>query len=189
MGLPADANERAAIAVDIMTKAAELGVPNESIIFDPLAMTVKGNQDQAMQIIETIEMFQALNDPPMRSIVGLSNIVSMCPPEQKGILTAVYWVMLREAGLTGAIIDPLEEEFMKVVRANDAAAVYPCRTCQKDYRHAPGQDHVRRFLSGPLESRFFIDFVFTIKRACLITGPFFFMERLKVEVSGLVSVH
>ena len=140
VGLPRDANERAAIAVDIMGKAMELGVPVENIILDPLAMTVKGNQDQSMHVIETIQMFQDLNDPPMMSIVGLSNIVNMCPTHMKSLLTAVYWTLLREAGLTGAIVDPLEEEYMQVVRGTPPEEVF-------------GADHVaktRRMFKGEI---------------------------------------
>ncbi len=139
VGLPRDANERAAIAVDIMGKAMELGVPVENIILDPLAMTVKGNQDQAVNVIESIEMFQALNEPPMMSIVGLSNIVNMCPTCMKSLLTAVYWTMLREAGLTGAIVDQLEDEYMDVVRGKPLEEVFPAEHVAKTRRMFKGE--------------------------------------------------
>lgn len=124
-GLPADANERAAIAVDIMGKAMEVGLPVEHIHLDPLVLMLNGNQEQAMQCINAVEMFQALNDPPMKTVVGLSNIANSAPAEMKGILTAVFYKMLVDAGLSGAIIDPLEKEFMEVVRTNDPTTVYP----------------------------------------------------------------
>jgi 5-methyltetrahydrofolate corrinoid/iron sulfur protein methyltransferase len=123
-GLPADANERAAIAVDIMTKAEEVGLPVDHIHLDPLVLMLNGNQDQAMHCIQSVEMFQALSDPPMKTVVGLSNIANTAPLSMKGILTAVFFQMLRDAGLTGAIIDPLEKEFMEVVRSGDPRTVY-----------------------------------------------------------------
>lgn len=130
-GLPADANERAAIAVDIMGKAMEVGLPVENIHLDPLVLMLNGNQEQAIQCINAVEMFQALNDPPMKTVVGLSNIANSAPAEMKGLLTAVYYKMLADAGLTGAIIDPLEKEFMDVVRTNDPTTVYPADHVEK----------------------------------------------------------
>ncbi len=124
-GLPADANERCAIAVDIMGKAAEVGLPIENIHLDPLVLMLNGNQEQALHCINAVEMFQTLNDPPMKTVVGLSNIANSAPLKMKGILTAVFFQMLRDAGLFGAIIDPLEKEFMEVVKSGDPKTVYP----------------------------------------------------------------
>ncbi|MBI5206514.1 MAG: dihydropteroate synthase [Candidatus Firestonebacteria bacterium] len=138
-GLPADANARAAIAVDIITKASELGVSLEKIVFDPLAMTVKGNQDQAMKVIESIIILSSLNEPPMKSILGLSNIVSMCPSFMKPLLTSVYWTMLRDAGLSGAIIDPMDEEFMRVVKGEDLKSVFKPEHVDKTIRMFKGE--------------------------------------------------
>jgi 5-methyltetrahydrofolate corrinoid/iron sulfur protein methyltransferase len=138
-GLPADANERAAIAVDIMGKAMEVGLPVEHIHLDPLVLMLNGNQEQAMQCINAVEMFQALNDPPMKTVVGLSNIANTAPAEMKGILTAVFYKMLVDAGLTGAIIDTLEKEFMEVVRTNDPTTVYPADQVEKTMKVMRGE--------------------------------------------------
>jgi 5-methyltetrahydrofolate corrinoid/iron sulfur protein methyltransferase len=138
-GLPADANERAAIAVDIMGKAMEVGLPVEHIHLDPLVLMLNGNQEQAMQCINAVEMFQDLNDPPMKTVVGLSNIANTAPAEMKGILTAVFYKMLVDAGLTGAIIDTLEKEFMEVVRTNDPTTVYPADQVEKTMKVMRGE--------------------------------------------------
>jgi 5-methyltetrahydrofolate corrinoid/iron sulfur protein methyltransferase len=138
-GLPADANERAAIAVDIMSKAEEVGLPVDHIHLDPLVLMLNGNQDQAMHCINSVEMFQALSDPPMKTVVGLSNIANTAPLEMKGILTAVFYKMLVDAGLTGAIIDTLEEDFMKVVRTGDPTSVYPAEAVEKTMKVMRGE--------------------------------------------------
>jgi 5-methyltetrahydrofolate corrinoid/iron sulfur protein methyltransferase len=138
-GLPADANERAAIAVDIMGKAMEVGLPVENIHLDPLVLMLNGNQDQALQCINAVEMFQALNDPPMKTVVGLSNIANTAPAKMKGLLTAVFYKMLVDAGLTGAIIDTLEKEFMEVVRTNDPTSIYPADHVEKTMRVMRGE--------------------------------------------------
>jgi len=107
-GLPADAEERAGIAAEIMARAMEYGVPLESIYLDPLVLQIATTQDQAVKVIETIRMFQDLNDPPMKTVVGLSNISNGCPKALRPILNKYYFLMLAEAGLTAAIADAAE---------------------------------------------------------------------------------
>jgi len=138
-GLPADANDRCAIAVDIMAKADEVGLPLDHIYLDPLVLMLNGNQEHALHCIQSVEMFQTLNDPPMKSVVGLSNIANTAPASMKGILTAVFFQMLRDAGLTAAIIDPLEKEFMQVVKSGNPRAVYPAHQVDKTEKVMRGE--------------------------------------------------
>ena len=107
-GLPADAEERCAIAAEIMARAAEYGVPLEDIYLDPLVLQIATSQDHAVKVIEAIKMFQEMNDPPMKTIVGLSNISNGCPKHIRPILNKYYFIMLMNAGLTAAIADSHE---------------------------------------------------------------------------------
>ncbi|MDP1808098.1 MAG: dihydropteroate synthase [Actinomycetota bacterium] len=116
-GIPRDANERMVIAYDIMMAAAEHGVPVENIFLDPLILPVSVAQNQAMEAIEAIRMFKQLSDPPLKTIVGLSNISNGTPSETKPVLDRVYMIMLVEAGLDAAIMDPLDEELAAVARS------------------------------------------------------------------------
>ena len=59
-GLPADAEERSAIAAEIMARAAEYGVPLEDIYLDPLVLQVATSQDHALKVIQSVRMFQEL---------------------------------------------------------------------------------------------------------------------------------
>ncbi len=107
-GLPADAGERAAIAADIMARAMEYGVPLEDLYLDPLVLQIATSQDHANHVIEAIKMFQEMNDPPMNTVVGLSNISNGCPKHIRPILNKYYFLMLMDAGLTSAIADAHE---------------------------------------------------------------------------------
>jgi len=107
-GLPADAEERAGIAAEIMARAMEYGVPLEDLYLDPLVLQIATTQDQAIKVIETIRMFQDLNDPPMKTVVGLSNISNGCPKNVRPILNKYYFLQLLDAGLTAAIADAAE---------------------------------------------------------------------------------
>ncbi len=118
-GIPRDANERMVIAYDIIMAAAEHNVPVENIFLDPLILPVSVAQNQAMEGIESVKMFKQLNDPAPKTIVGLSNISNnkKTPDLTKKILDRVYLIMLVEAGLDAAIMDPLDEELVETARS------------------------------------------------------------------------
>ena len=107
-GLPADAEERAAIAAEIMARAAEYGLPLEDLFLDPLVLQIATSQDHALKVIKAVKMFQELNDPPMKTVVGLSNVSNGCPKQLRPILNNYYLSLLMYEGLTAAIADPQE---------------------------------------------------------------------------------
>jgi 5-methyltetrahydrofolate corrinoid/iron sulfur protein methyltransferase len=116
-GLPADAEERAAIAAEIMARAAESGVPLEDLYLDPLVLQVATSQDHALKVIKAVKMFQELNDPPMKTVVGLSNISNGCPKQLRPVINNYYLSLLIYEGLTAAIADP--HEVMPTVKTID----------------------------------------------------------------------
>ena len=107
-GLPADAEERAMIAAEIMGRAAEYGVPLEDIYLDPLVLQIATSQDHALKVVKAVRMFQELNDPPMKTVVGLSNISNGCPKDLRPVLNNHFLSLLIYEGLTAAIANPHE---------------------------------------------------------------------------------
>lgn len=107
-GLPADAEERAAIAAEIMGRAMEYGMPLENLYLDPLVLQIATTQDQARHVIEAVKLFQHINEPPMKTVVGLSNISNGCPKHLRPIINKHLFVLLEQAGLTAAIADAKE---------------------------------------------------------------------------------
>ena len=83
-------------------------MPLEDIYLDPLVLQIATSQDHAVKVIEAIKMFQEMNEPPMKTVVGLSNISNGCPKHIRPILNKYYFIMLMNAGLTAAIADPHE---------------------------------------------------------------------------------
>ncbi len=118
-GLPRDAAERCVLAADIMSAASEYGVSLENIFLDPIVVPINGQQEQVPSIIEAIKMFRELNDPPMKSVVGLSNISNGCPEEMRSLINLTFTTMLMTVGLDAAIIDPLDEEMIKAIKTAD----------------------------------------------------------------------
>jgi 5-methyltetrahydrofolate corrinoid/iron sulfur protein methyltransferase len=107
-GLPADAEERSAIAAEIMARAMEYGFPLEDLYLDPLVLQIATSQDHASQVVKAIKVFQELNDPPMKTVVGLSNISNGCPKLVRPIINKYYLMLLLYEGLTAAIADAHE---------------------------------------------------------------------------------
>ena len=115
--LPATADARIELAVDrILPAAADFGLPTERIYFDPLVLTVNGNQDQAQQTIEGVRFFKQMSDPAPLTVCGLSNISNGAPEEVRRVLNRVFLVMMLGAGLDAAIVDPLDTAQMDAVR-------------------------------------------------------------------------
>ncbi|MCL4500202.1 MAG: dihydropteroate synthase [Chloroflexi bacterium] len=115
-GIPRDANERIAIAVDIMTAFMEYDIPLDRLYLDPLVLPVGVAQNQATEVIEAIRMFKQLNDPPLKSVVGLSNIYNGTPPELHAAIGSTYLIMLMMAGLDAAIADPFDARLMEGIK-------------------------------------------------------------------------
>jgi 5-methyltetrahydrofolate corrinoid/iron sulfur protein methyltransferase len=115
-GLPADAEDRCVIASEIMARGMEYGIPMENILLDPLILQICTMQDQGRQAIRAVRMFKDLNDPPMRSVVGLSNISNGAPKHVRPIINRNFFALLVDAGLTAAIIDPCDKDMMDTLK-------------------------------------------------------------------------
>ena len=77
-GMPRDANERAAMAVDFIYQANNLGIPTEDIWIDPIVSPVSVEINQVLSCLEFMSMLKDIA-PEAKSIVGLSNISNGTP--------------------------------------------------------------------------------------------------------------
>jgi 5-methyltetrahydrofolate corrinoid/iron sulfur protein methyltransferase len=118
-GLPADAEDRCVIASEIMARGMEYGIPMENIFLDPLILQIATMQNQGYQAIRAVRMFKDLNDPPMNTVVGLSNISNGAPKHVRPILNRNFLALLIFEGLTSAIIDPLDKDMMDTVKTTE----------------------------------------------------------------------
>ncbi|MEW6410545.1 MAG: dihydropteroate synthase [Nitrospirota bacterium] len=118
-GIPADAEERCAIAAEIMARAMEHGVPLEDIFLDPLVLQLSTMQDQALRAVKAIRMFKELNDPPMKTVVGLSNVSNGSPKNLRGLINRTFLTILMHEGLSAAIMDPTDKELMDTMKTSD----------------------------------------------------------------------
>jgi 5-methyltetrahydrofolate corrinoid/iron sulfur protein methyltransferase len=115
-GVSRDATERVEAAMTIMAAMAEFDVPLGGLYLDPLLLPISVAQQQAVEAAEAIAMFKQLNEPPLKTVVGLSNIYNGCPEHIKGPMAAALLALLIPMGLDSAIMDPNDERQMYVAR-------------------------------------------------------------------------
>ncbi len=124
-GLPRDAEERVEIALKLLEKAQEYGISLEDIYLDPLVLQIATSQSQAMEVVKAVRLFRELNDPPMKTIVGLSNLSNGCPKHLRPILNKHFLTLLMYEGLSAAIVNPEEvRETIKTVNVLTGKTLY-----------------------------------------------------------------
>jgi cobalamin-dependent methionine synthase I len=114
-GMPRDANERAAMAVDFIYQANGLGIPTEDIWIDPIVSPVSVEINQVQSCLEFMAMLKDIA-PEVKSIVGLSNISNGTPTNLRPFLNRTYLVMLMKYGLYSAIVDAYDQELLTLAK-------------------------------------------------------------------------
>lgn len=114
-GMPRDANERAALAVDLIYMANEAGIPTERIWIDPIVTPVSVEINQVKSCIEFMSMLKDIA-PEAKSIVGLSNVSNGTPKELRSYLNKTYLIMLMKYGLHAAILDAFDSEIISIAK-------------------------------------------------------------------------
>ncbi|MCK4325656.1 dihydropteroate synthase [bacterium] len=114
-GIPRDGTERGALAAELLSEAAEAGIPEKDIWIDPIVLPVSSQQNQVQGCTEFMQMFKELA-PGSKSTCGLSNVSNGTPGELRPVLNRTYLIMLEKYGLTSAIIDAFDEEIIKIAK-------------------------------------------------------------------------
>jgi cobalamin-dependent methionine synthase I len=117
-GMPPDVDSKIESIMDTATYANELGIPNEDIWVDPIILPVSTAGEGQRFAVACLEFIKILGDvlPEIKSTVGLSNVSNGVPNELRPLLNRTYLVMLDRNGLYSAISDPLDKEFMNLIK-------------------------------------------------------------------------
>lgn len=108
-GIPQNAAKRVEIAKKIIDTAASYGIEKKNLIFDPLAMTVSADANAASATLEALRRIRS--ELGCHTSLGVSN-VSFGLPKRESI-TAVFFAMALENGLSAAIMNPYSADMMK----------------------------------------------------------------------------
>lgn len=115
-GIPKTSDGRLEIAFNIYEKCLEKEIDSEKLFFDPLILPVNVEQSQGLEAINTIKMIKESFDPPVKTVVGLSNISNGCPKEIRPLINRVYACLAFGAGLDAAIIDAKDVELVRILK-------------------------------------------------------------------------
>jgi 5-methyltetrahydrofolate corrinoid/iron sulfur protein methyltransferase len=109
-GIPKNAESRAEITAQIVTRAQEQGIEMSELYIDAVILPVNVAQDHSKEVLETIRQCKLLCDPPPQTILGLSNVSQKTL--DRSLVNRTYLVMAIACGLDAAILDPLDKDLM-----------------------------------------------------------------------------
>lgn len=112
-GSPQDVDRRVENAAQIFAAAVEGGLTPDRIFLDPVLMPIRFMQEQAGNVLEAIQQYTMLSDPPPHISVGLSNICSQAA--QRSLLARTFAVMAMGRGLDAAICDVMDDGLLDAV--------------------------------------------------------------------------
>jgi 5-methyltetrahydrofolate corrinoid/iron sulfur protein methyltransferase len=110
-GIPKNAENRVALAMELVAAADEFGLPLENLYIDPLVLPVNVAQDHAIEAMETLRQVKFLSDPAPKTVVGLSNVSQRC--SNRKLINRTMLIMLMTCGLDSAIVDANDDELME----------------------------------------------------------------------------
>ncbi len=114
-GMPNSAEERFAVAKDILAKVENKGLGAENLYFDPLIRPISTEPEQVKEFLRSILMIKSLG---VKTICGLSN-VSFGLPDRK-VINSTFAAMAIYSGLDAAILDPTDKNIISSIRASRA---------------------------------------------------------------------
>jgi 5-methyltetrahydrofolate corrinoid/iron sulfur protein methyltransferase len=113
-GMPRDEHERGMLTAEILAKAAEYGIDEADIWFDPIIAPLNIQQNQLIATLEYMQMLEAIA-PTAKSTCGLSNCSNGVPDNLRPIINRTYVIMLQRYGMVSAIVDAFDQDLADVV--------------------------------------------------------------------------
>ena len=108
-GIPETAEGRIAIVEKLYARAKDFGIAAKNIIIDPLAMAVSSDDKAALATLQTVKYVKEVKHG--NTILGVSNVSFGLPLRE--IVTATFFTMAMQNGLSAAIMNPNAKEMMK----------------------------------------------------------------------------
>lgn len=119
-GIPDSAERRIEIAEKIINRAKDFGIDKKDLIFDPLAMAISSDSSQALVTLDAVKM---LTDKlHVKTSLGVSNVSFGLPNRE--FITASFFTMAMQNGLSGAIMNPFSVEMMKAYYGFNALSMF-----------------------------------------------------------------
>jgi cobalamin-dependent methionine synthase I len=138
-GVPKSADQTLENAGKLLKDLESLGVRRDRVYFDPVIQAVSTDIRAGNMVLEAIERIHR-EFPDTHIICGLSNISFALPKRQ--LVNRTFLVLAMRAGLSAAIIDPLDRKIMALLRATKLLLGQDpyCKTYIKAFREGKLED-------------------------------------------------
>jgi 5-methyltetrahydrofolate--homocysteine methyltransferase len=116
-GIPKSVEHALENAERLISDLENLGVRKERIYLDPLVQAVSTDSSAGLKALEAIERIQK-EFKGVKTICGLSNISYALP--KRRIVNRAFLTLAMRAGLSAALLDPLDKSIMGNLKATEA---------------------------------------------------------------------
>ena len=116
-GMPETVDDRVIIAERLIEKLSKEGLPLDDIYIDPMVRPIGTGSHYGIVAIETIRKVKT-EFPEVHIACGLSNISYGLPARK--LVNQAFLVAAMNAGMDGAILDPLDRKLMSFIYATEA---------------------------------------------------------------------
>lgn len=114
--IPATVEARLGAIRKVFSETRGVGLPDDKVYVDPLAMTIATNTEAARITFDTMRAIHT-EFPQAHLVCGLSNVSFGLPV--RSLINRTFLVLALEAGLDTAIIDPNDRELQAALIATD----------------------------------------------------------------------
>lgn len=118
-GLPKHSDDIVNCAKAIVKELEQIGMKREDIFVDPLIQPISVDDNNGAMVVEAVKtIMQDLKG--VHTTGGLSNISYGLP--QRKIINRCFLLMMMAGGLDSAILDPMDQEIMAVLKTGEMIA-------------------------------------------------------------------
>ncbi len=111
-GVPKSADDRCALAMEILVNADMHGLSPQDVYIDPLVLPINVAQEHGPESLEALRQIKLLSSPAPKTTIGLSNISQKAP--DRPLINRTYLAMALVNGLDSAIMDANDDELVAV---------------------------------------------------------------------------
>jgi 5-methyltetrahydrofolate corrinoid/iron sulfur protein methyltransferase len=115
-GIPKTKEDRMNVIRRLLGETRKLGVADNQLFFDPLAMTIATGQDNGLTFFDTIRSIRS-EFPEVHITCGLSNISFGMPA--RAYINRVFLTLSMQAGLDSAICDPMDHDIRTTILSTE----------------------------------------------------------------------
>jgi 5-methyltetrahydrofolate--homocysteine methyltransferase len=115
-GMPESADHIVSRARKLVAELNKAGIPTPHIYVDPLVQPISTDSNKGVMVLEAVRTIKTLF-PELHITGGLSNISYGLP--QRKIINRTFISLMMSAGMDSAIIDPLDNQIMAVIKTAD----------------------------------------------------------------------